>query len=115
MCESALCLNGFQSSLAFSADFFSFMYAFSMALLSLLLSVDGMVTAFLFPFPVGEVAGHQLLPGAEQAEISLHLSAERWRAGTGSFFNPLHLKLLCESCAVSEDQLFTVFLVQLTA
>lgn len=91
------------------------MYAFSMALLSLLLSVDWMVTAFLFPFAVGGVAEHQLLPGAEQAEISLHLSAERWRAGTGSFFHPLHLKLFCGGCAVSEDQLFTVFLVQLAA
>lgn len=89
--------------------FYSFMYAFSMALLSLLLSVDWMVTAFLFPFPVRRVAGHQQLPGAEQAEISL--SAERWRASTGRFFNPLHLKLFCESCAVSEDQLFTAFLV----
>lgn len=47
------------------------MYAFSMALLSLLLSVlvDRTVIASLFPFPV---VGHQLLPGAEQAEISLH-------------------------------------------
>lgn len=38
------------------------------------------------------------------------LSAERWGAGTGGISSPLHMQVFCESCVVSEVQLFTVFL-----